>query len=110
MKRIGNRKQAAPGHVKEQPGSQHARQTFADDQHAGPVKAPARRGPGESSQARRADDAVFMLGDALATEKLAALRAARDSFSEFMVQTALVRERGHKGQGVVGQGLEPNDE
>jgi len=96
VERIGNRKQAARGHVKEQPDGQHARQTFADDQHPGPVKAPMRHGPGESFQARRADDAVFMLGDALATEKLAAFRAARDSFSEFMVQTALVRERGHK--------------
>ena len=96
MKRIGNRQQAAPGDVEEQPDRQYARKTFAEDQDAGPVKAPTRRGPGESFQARRADDAVFMLGDALATEKLAAFRAARDSFSEFMVQTALVRERGHK--------------
>ena len=110
MKRIGNCKQAAPGHVKKQPDSQHSRQTFADDQHPGPVKAPSRRGPGEPFQTRRADDAVFVLGDALATEKLSALRAARDGFPEFMVQAALVRERGHKGQSVLGQGLEPNDE
>jgi hypothetical protein len=109
VKRIGNRKQASPDHVKKQPDSQHARQTFADDQHAGPVKAPTRHGPGEPFQARRADDAVVVLGDALATEKLSALRAARDGFSEFVVQAALVRERGHKGQGVLGQGLEPND-
>ena len=59
-------------------------------------KSPARHGPGESFQTRSADDAVFVLGDALATEKLSALRAARDGFPEFMVQTALVRERGHK--------------
>ena len=61
------------------------------------MKAPTRRRPGESFQASRADDAVFVLGDALATEKLPALRAARDGFSEFMVQAALVRERGHRG-------------
>ena len=74
------------------------------------MKAPTRRGPGEPFQARCADDTVFVLGDALATEKLAALRAARNGFPEFMVQTALVRKGGHKSQGMLDQGLEPNDE
>jgi len=73
------------------------------------VKAPTRRGPGESFQARCADDTVFVLGDAFATEKLAALRAARNGFPEFMVQTALVRKGRHKGQGMLGERLEPND-
>jgi len=96
VERIGNRKQAAPGHVEKQPDSQHASKTSADDQGANPMKAPTRRGPGEPPQARRADDAVVVLGDALATKKLPAFRTTRNGFPEFMVQATLMGERGHK--------------
>src|SRR6187402_115811 len=46
-------------------------------------------GGGELLQAGSADDAVIVLGDALAAIEVAALRAARDGFPEIMVKAAL---------------------
>lgn len=68
---------------------------MADGQQADPGNTPTPVRPRESFQARCANDAVVVFGDAFATEELPALRAARNGLPGFMVQAALVRDGGH---------------
>jgi len=81
------------------------------EKHGGEQAAQAQSGPAEgaermSARARRegkpaqtdgAKDAVVVLGDALATEELAALRALGGSFAGGMVEAMLLGERQHGG-------------
>jgi hypothetical protein len=50
-------------------------------------------------QARGANHAVIMLGDAFPAEKAAAFRAARHGFARGMIETSLVSEAGHAEDG-----------
>src|SRR6266853_1150349 len=61
-----------------------------------PARAPRlARGGGQLFQACRADDAVVVLGDALAAVKVPALRAARDRLAREVIETALARDGAH---------------
>jgi hypothetical protein len=50
---------------------------------------------GDLPQARRTDDAIIVLGNALATEELCAFRTARHGFARGMMQATLGEKDGH---------------
>src|SRR6266853_4548475 len=95
VKLRGQREQVQAGAVEDEPRDEKTRADLRDRPQV-PARAPRlARGGGQLFQACRADDAVVVLGDALAAVKVPALRAARDRLAREVIETALARDGAH---------------
>jgi len=84
--------------MKEEPGEADSEQTLPGASQTGESGVLEQWHARESFEAGRADHAVVVFGDALATEKLPALRTARHRLTRGVVEASLVGECGHDGE------------
>jgi hypothetical protein len=76
----------------EKPGDQNPQAALGEQQKPRERSAPGGRLPRQIRQARGADHAVVMFGDALAAKMPSALRATRHRFASGMIETTLLSQ------------------
>src|SRR5881396_3538746 len=91
----GDGQQTLSEEIETPPNQEDSRRALHDPQHADEGPALRERHSGELFQARRADDTVLVLRDALAAIELGARRAARGRLAPGVIEAPLVRHASH---------------
>jgi hypothetical protein len=81
--------------IKEKPCHAEAEQRLAQAESTGKSTPFGERPPGKFPQARSADDAIIMLGNAFPAKKLRALRASRHRLALRVIETSLISQTFH---------------
>src|ERR1043166_1513268 len=91
----GNGEQRRAEKVEEEPNYDQPDRKLKERNQPRQRHAPRWRNRRDLFQTRRADDAIVVLGNALTTIELPALRTACDGFAQRMMKAALMNERSH---------------
>ncbi|MEY2407348.1 MAG: hypothetical protein QOF48_18 [Verrucomicrobiota bacterium] len=91
----GNGQEAAPQDLETEPHDENARGNLDDAEDADEPAPPGEWHTGEFFDARRAEDAIFVFGDAFPAEKAPAFRATRRSLASRVIEAALLNEMAH---------------
>src|SRR6185369_15647276 len=90
VKRRGQAEQTVADQIKEKPNRHHADQAWEEPRHADKTSALSQRQARDLLQARGADHAVVVFGDAFPAIKSRALRTTRHRLALEMIEASLI--------------------